>query len=113
LVELAFQIPDHLKVKGGQTKILLKDIACKYVPKECVYRPKEGFSIPIKNWLTTELRPLMEALLSPDAIRRQGLFRPDAVEQLKQEHLHARANHSHILWSLMVFQAWSKKWLEG
>jgi asparagine synthase (glutamine-hydrolysing) len=51
LVELAFQVPDHLKVANGQTKAVLKRVAARHVPAECVYRPKEGFSIPIKNWL--------------------------------------------------------------
>ena len=112
LVELAFQIPDHLKVNGGQTKVLLKRVASMHVPRECAYRPKEGFSIPIKNWLATNLKSLMEELLSPDTIRRQGLFESNMIERLKKEHLRSAANHSHTLWSLMVFQAWRKKWLE-
>ena len=49
LVELAFQVPDHLKVSRGRTKVLLKAIAARHVPAHCVYRPKEGFSVPIKN----------------------------------------------------------------
>jgi asparagine synthase (glutamine-hydrolysing) len=113
LVELAFQIPDHLKVTNGQTKILLKRIAAGYVPRECVYRPKEGFSIPIKNWLATELRPLMLELLQPDRLRRQGIFQAPTVERLMQEHLQGRANHSHVLWSLIIFQAWYQRWLKG
>ena len=60
LVTLAFQIPDRLKIQKGQTKHLLKSVAARYVPKPCVYRPKEGFSIPIKHWLRNQLRPIME-----------------------------------------------------
>jgi asparagine synthase (glutamine-hydrolysing) len=113
LVELAFQMPDELKVKNGQTKVLLKRVASRHVPRECVYRQKEGFSIPIKSWLNNKLKPLMENLLDQREIRSQGLFEPAAVERLKQEHLVGVANHSHVLWSLMVFQAWKKRWLEG
>jgi asparagine synthase (glutamine-hydrolysing) len=113
LVELAFQMPDELKVKNGQTKVLLKRVASRHVPHECVYRQKEGFSIPIKSWLNNKLKPLMENLLGQREIRSQGLFEPAAVERLKQEHLVGVANHSHVLWSLMVFQAWKKRWLEG
>lgn len=113
LVELAFQVPDNLKVNGSQTKVLLKKIAARHVPRECVYRPKEGFSIPIKNWLAAELKPLMNELLAPNTLQQQGIFDSSTVEQLKKEHLRAVANHSHVLWSLMVFQAWRKKWLEG
>ena len=83
------------------------------MPSECVYRPKEGFSIPIKNWLGTEFRPLLEDLLEPGRLRQEGLFDPVCVDRLKGEHMAGRANHSHVLWSLMVFQAWRQRWLEG
>jgi len=112
LVELAFRIPWKYKVTNGKTKVLLKKIAAKHIPHECVYRPKEGFSIPIKNWLKTQLRPLLEELLNYKNIEQEGLFQPASIEKLKQEHLKGLANHSHILWSLMVFQDWRKRWLE-
>lgn len=113
LVELAFRIPQDYKVGLTRTKVLLKRVAARRVPPECVYRPKEGFSIPIKNWLSTEFRPLLEDLLDPGRVRDQGLFEPACVERLKAEHLQGRANHSHVLWCLMVFQAWRRLWLDG
>lgn len=113
LVELAFRVPDNLKIHDGKTKVLLKRVASRHVPRRCVYRPKEGFSIPIKKWLATQFRPMMEELLSAQRIRTEGLFDWPTVERLKVEHLGGRANHSHILWSLMVFQAWRDKWLCG
>lgn len=111
MVELAFQVPGRLKVRNGQAKVLLKKIAERHIPRECIYRPKEGFSIPIKNWLGGPLRPLMEDLLSPTKIRQDGIFDMATVEQLKREHLGGTANHSHVIWSLMVFQAWRNLWL--
>jgi asparagine synthase (glutamine-hydrolysing) len=113
LVELAFQVPEPLKVNNTQTKVLLKKVAARHIPKECVYRPKEGFSIPIKTWLGSQLRPLMEELLNSSKIEQEGLFVPSSVQKLKDEHLSGAANHSHIIWSLMVFQAWRRSWLEG
>lgn len=112
LVELAFQIPGTFKVSGGKTKVLLKRAAARYVPRECVYRPKEGFSIPLKTWLNESLLPVMDDLLDSKRISRDGLFQADYVQQLKDEHVAGRANHSHILWSLMVFHAWRRRWLE-
>jgi len=112
LVELAFEIPGRLKVRGGETKALLKSVAAKHVPRECVYRPKEGFSIPIKNWLCKELRPLMDDLLDRRVVEGRGLFNAGEVERLKQEHLANRANHSHLLWALMVFEHWQRTWME-
>lgn len=111
LVELAFRVPDKLKVHKQKTKVLLKEIAARHVPQNCVYRQKEGFSIPIKNWLATQFRPIMDELLDSTRIKNAGLFSPETVETLKQQHLSGYANHSHLLWSLIVFEAWQDKWL--
>lgn len=112
LVALAFEVPSELKLQGSRTKAILKDVAARHVPPECVYRPKEGFSIPIKQWLRTTLRPLMEDLLDPARLRRRGLFNPACVEEMKRQHLAGTHNHSHLLWSLMVFEAWADQWLK-
>jgi asparagine synthase (glutamine-hydrolysing) len=113
LVELAFRIPAKFKLARSNTKVLLKKVASRHVPTDCIYRPKEGFSIPIKNWLGNQLYPLMEDLLNSKKIDSEGLFQPNTIERLKNEHLAGRANHSHILWSLMIFQAWRRRWLES
>lgn len=113
LVSLAFRVPRRFKVDRGKTKRLLKRVAERHLPRNCVYRPKEGFSIPIKHWLNTTLRPVADRLLNPERLKREGLFRPDTVERLRREHAVGVANHSHLLWSLMVFQAWRDRWLEG
>lgn len=110
LVELAFRVPAELKVDRGRTKVLLKRVAARHVPRECVYRPKQGFSIPIKSWLSGEFRPLLDDLLSRDRLAGEGVFRVDTVERLKREHLEGSANHSHVLWALLVFQEWRRRW---
>ena len=106
VVEFAFRLPPELKYNGSQTKILLKQVAARHVPADCIYRPKEGFSIPIKNWLKNEFRGLVEQYLAPDRLRRAGLFNPETVQRLWQDHLANRANNSHLLWSLLVFEHW-------
>ena len=110
VVELAFRMPSALKFNGSETKIALKRVAARRVPRECIYRPKEGFSIPIKNWLKEEFRQMMMEQLSAAKLQRDGLFQSDVVATLQQEHLSNRANHSHILWTLLVFQQWKERW---
>jgi asparagine synthase (glutamine-hydrolysing) len=109
VVELAFRVPVDLKFTSSETKILLKRVAARHVPRECVYRPKEGFSIPIKSWLKNEFRELLETYLNPDRIALGGIFDAAEVARLKQEHLDNRANHSHILWGLLVFEHWRER----
>jgi asparagine synthase (glutamine-hydrolysing) len=110
LVELAFQVPAELKVSGRRTKVLLKRVAARHLPRECVYRPKQGFSIPIKSWLGREFRPLMEELLAAERLAEGGLFDAAEVGRLKAEHLAGRENHSHLLWALLVLQDWRARW---
>jgi asparagine synthase (glutamine-hydrolysing) len=110
VVELAFRMPSELKYNSSQTKMLLKRVAARHVPRECIYRPKQGFSIPIKEWLKTEFKDLMEHYLGPQRIAAGGIFDGAEVARLCQEHLSNRANHSHVLWSLLVFQQWVERW---
>jgi asparagine synthase (glutamine-hydrolysing) len=111
LVELAFKVPENLKLANGKTKEILKRIAARVVPRECIYRPKEGFSIPIKNWLSTAFKPLMERYLNQERIQSEGIFHWATINRLKEDHLLGKANHSHILWALIVFHDWQDRWL--
>jgi asparagine synthase (glutamine-hydrolysing) len=110
VVELAFRLPPELKFNSRETKIALKNVAARHVPRECVFRPKEGFSIPIKNWLKTEFRDLVSRYLDPARLRDDGLFQVAEVGRLWQEHDSNKANHSHVLWALLVFQHWKERW---
>ena len=110
LVALSFRLPERFKVAGRQTKVLLKQLAARHVPAECVYRRKQGFSVPMKHWLNQEFRALANDLLAPDRLRQEGIFRVNTVERLKAEHARGEQNHSHVLWALMVFQDWRVRW---
>lgn len=111
VVELAFRMPPSLKIRRGTGKWVLKQAAARHLPREIVQRPKEGFSAPIKQWLSGRGRPLMEELLDERSLSNAGLFRPDRIRALKREHLEGRRNHAHLLWSLMIFHAWEHRWL--
>jgi asparagine synthase (glutamine-hydrolysing) len=110
LVELAFRMPPEHKMKVGRTKTVMKDVLRRRIPDELVDRPKAGFTVPIRDWLSTTLRPILEELTSPARLRETGLFRPRAVQRLKREHLEGHADHSHTLWTLMVFEDWRRRW---
>ncbi len=111
VVEYAATIPGALKIRGAQTKYILKKAMAPLLPPEIINRGKEGFSIPIKNWLREELRPMMLDILSPARMRRDGFFNADYVQNLVNEHLQGVENHSHRLWALMVFSIWRDRYL--
>ncbi|HHF43319.1 MAG TPA: asparagine synthase (glutamine-hydrolyzing) [Candidatus Aminicenantes bacterium] len=111
LVEFVFSLPGKLKLRGLTTKWIFKKTVEGLLPRENIYRPKEGFSIPIKHWLRQELKPLLLDYLNPHRIKREGYFQPETVNSMLQLHLAGRENFSHQLWSLLVFQIWKENYL--
>ncbi|MGE3277251.1 MAG: asparagine synthase (glutamine-hydrolyzing) [Vicinamibacterales bacterium] len=108
VMELAFSMRGDLKVRKGERKWVLKRAVEGLIPASILDRRKQGFSIPIKNWLKRELQPLMRELLSPDRIARRGLFEPVEVARLMDDHVAGRENHAHILFPLMVLERWAQ-----
>lgn len=106
IVTLALNLPPHLKLAGGQTKRILRQVMQGQLPHRVLHKPKQGFSIPLKHWLNGPLRPLMLDLLTPETIRRRGYFQPQTVSHWLTEHQSGRVNHSHRLWALMVLELW-------
>jgi asparagine synthase (glutamine-hydrolysing) len=111
LVEYVFALDGRLKLRGLTTKWVFKKTMERLLPKENIYRPKEGFSIPIKHWLGAELRELMLDHLSEKRIREAGFFNPEPVQKMIADHLAGRKNCSHQLWALLVFEIWRENYL--
>jgi asparagine synthase (glutamine-hydrolysing) len=113
VMELAFSMPGDLKIRNGERKWILKRAMRAVLPDAILTRRKEGFSIPMKNWLRRELQPLMRALLSPERVSRRGLFNPAEVTRLVDAHVAGRENHAHTLFPLMVFERWCSAHLDS
>lgn len=111
IVEFALNLPPHLKLHHGRTKVILRRAMEDRLPQSVLNKPKQGFSIPLKNWLCGPLRPMMTDLLAPDSIRGSGYFNPNTVQQWMTEHLDGQVNHSHRLWSIMLFELWRQQTL--
>lgn len=111
VVEFMFRLPGKYKVKGLTTKWFFKKTMERLLPRENIYRKKEGFSIPIKHWLRRELKELMLDELHSDRIREDGYFQPGEVEDLIRTHLDGSRNNSHQLWALLVFSIWKRQYL--
>ena len=106
LIEFAATLPGTMKIKNGRNKHILKEAVRGLIPDEVIDRPKEGFVLPIDNWLLNDMRPYVEELLAPDRMALHGLIRVEAVEQLLREHYSKSVNHGPRIWNLMMFQRW-------
>jgi asparagine synthase (glutamine-hydrolysing) len=106
VMDLAFSMAGSLKIRNGERKWILKRAMRDVLPDRILTRKKQGFSIPMKNWLRRELAPLMRSLLSADRMAARGLFAPAAVTRLIDAHVAGRENHAHTLFPLMVFERW-------
>ena len=106
LVEFAFSLPPEWKVRKNTGKWFFKKSMEGILENEILYRQKEGFSIPIKNWLKVELKELMLETLSKKRIDEMGYFAYPAIEKMIRDHLQNRENHAHRLWALIQFHLW-------
>ncbi|MEJ1960425.1 MAG: asparagine synthase (glutamine-hydrolyzing) [Gammaproteobacteria bacterium] len=109
VIDLALSIPADLKVRGGVRKWILKKAFASRLPAQILSRGKEGFSIPLKNWLNGAWNSLMHELLSPANLASEDIFDARYVGVLMSEHESGAQNHSHTLWALMVYHLWRDK----
>jgi asparagine synthase (glutamine-hydrolysing) len=110
VTDLALSVPTRRHLLGFQKKRLLRRAMAPLLPRQIVLGRKRGFSIPAAAWLRGELRPFARDVLSADALRRQGLFRPEGVERLLDEHESGRADHSRQIWCLMTIGLWLERY---
>ncbi|MBI2870618.1 MAG: asparagine synthase (glutamine-hydrolyzing) [Candidatus Omnitrophica bacterium] len=111
VVGLVHRMPSHLKVRGFKTKYILRQLARRHLPREIIQKPKQGFSIPVKNWLCQELKAMMMETLSKERVQRHSFFNPEVVSRWMHEHLSGTHNHAHRLWPLMMFELWREAYL--
>jgi asparagine synthase (glutamine-hydrolysing) len=113
LIEFAAQIPASLRLRGYNTKYLLKKLAARYVPPEIVYRKKRGFVMPISGWLRGELAGSMRAVLQSRSFGERNWIRPNAVSRMITEHSGGQRNWSEQLWTLFVLELWARTALDN
>ena len=112
-VEWVTGLPTHWKVRGRDQKYILRRLAERVgVPREALYRRKQGFAMPLPHWMRSELREDLVRLLLESRSLQRGYFRAQAVRQLLDEHFRGRRNHSGRLWLLLMFELWHRNFLE-
>lgn len=111
LVEFSWRLPHRLKIQGGTGKWLLRRVLHRHVPAALVERPKQGFSVPIAEWLRGPLREWAEDHLTTDALQRDGLLDPRPLRAEWHSLLGGRSEKALAIWSLLMFQAWRDRWV--
>ncbi len=114
VVELALAMPlrRKLRLRGGRSKVVLKRAFADLIPRAIATRPKMGFGVPIDRWFRDELKDeLRGVLLDPVALGR-GLFRPEAVARLIDEHVAASRDHAYKLWALLMLELWHRQYMD-
>ena len=113
IVELCTSMPIHLKLRGFTSKYILRKALSDLIPEEILKRRKQGFTVPLAPWFRKELRNFTQEILSQNSIAKRGYFDYNYIKHILEEHLEGERNYSREIWSLLVFELWSKKYLEN
>jgi asparagine synthase (glutamine-hydrolysing) len=113
MLDLTARMPPGLKLRGLKRKYILKRAAEKLLPREIVWRKKAGFGAPIRSWLRGPLRPMVDDLLSEEAVRRRGLFRPEEVRRIIDANLSGREDFNLQVFQLLTLELWQREFIGG
>ncbi len=113
LVALSGRIPPRLKLRGGTRKYVFKRSMEGVLPHDVIWRPKAGFGAPVRSWLVGELKPMIDELLSPQAVARRGLFEPREVERLIAANDAGTEDNALRLWALLTLEIWQQTYLDA
>ena len=109
IVEMALSLPEHVLVRAGAGKWVLRQILDRYLPRQLVERPKVGFSVPLAVWLRGPLREWADDLLDTRKIASQGYLDHKLIGAMWDEHRSGKFDRSLYLWNILMFQAWVAK----
>ncbi|MDQ2720959.1 MAG: asparagine synthase (glutamine-hydrolyzing) [Bacteroidota bacterium] len=112
LVKFSTTIPPELKMKGNETKYILKKVAERYLPKEVIYRSKSGFGAPLREWVTHNLDDKIKSYLSEESLNKRGIFNPDAVWKIIEDNKHSKIDASYIIWDLLAIESWMRQFVD-
>ena len=106
MFEFAARLPIDMKVRDGEGKRVLRAVLHRHVPPNLVDRPKQGFTIPLADWLRADFREWATPLLQPSRLRDDGFFRSRPIVDRWAEHQAGERDHATFLWNVLMFQAW-------
>ena len=112
LIEFVGQMPAKLKLSGLESKHLLKKAVADLVPHEILNRPKQGFGVPIQDWINRQLRSRIRESLTEPRSQQRGYVEPGYINVLLNEHERGRRDHSDGLWALFMLESWHRQLID-
>jgi len=113
VVTKAMQIPGDLKIKNGESKYILKKAAEKFLPKDIIYRPKASFGAPIRSWISNDLRPMVDELLSEQMINKRGFVNYAVVKKLIDNDRSGIEDNAYQIYQLLTLELWCREFLDN
>jgi asparagine synthase (glutamine-hydrolysing) len=113
LMDLAGSLPMDMKQRGRIGKWIFKKAMEPYLPHDVIYRPKTGFGVPLRHWLQTILKPLVDDVLSDARLRARGVFNPSAVQQLRMADQMGRIDATYTIFSMVCLELWCRQYIDG
>jgi asparagine synthase (glutamine-hydrolysing) len=113
LLEFALRVPGNMKVRNMNTKWITREAMRGILPQEVIDKKKMGFNPPLPQWINGELKPVIEKFLGRQALERRGIFRPEAVQQLIEDHRQSKRDNALKIWALLMIEVWQRMYLDG
>ncbi len=115
LVEYTMMLPESLKVprlmhEGGETKHLLKQAVADILPRDIIYRPKQGFAAPVNEWFRKPLKSYWEHEVLESRLVKDGIFDKIMLQRIMQQHQSGARNDGKSLYALLNLALWHKKY---
>jgi len=113
VVEFSWRVPEQARIRGQETKWLLKQVLERYLPRPLFERPKMGFSVPVEPWLRGPLRDWADDMLATERLERAGIFRRGAVSAAWSQVRAGRSRGAMAVWAILIFEAWREHWMDS
>jgi len=113
LMDLAGSLPLDMKQRGRVGKWIFKRAMEPHLPHDVIYRPKTGFGVPLRHWLQTILKPLVDDVLSDGSLRARGVFNAASVQQLRHADQAGRIDATYTIFSIVCLELWCRQYMDG
>lgn len=112
VIEFAASLPENLKMRGFETKSLLKKVAARLVPKEAVYRRKMGFGVPIGSWFRGDMKNFVREILLSEKSLRRNIIKPEILKKYVGDHTSGKSDYAHQIWTLLMLELWFERFID-